>query len=49
MNRVAGKTDTFAYLVEALIAGFAAIEEGPGAPQAGIRLTDFAGRPGMGL
>ena len=30
MNRVAGKTDTFAYLVEALIAGFAASKKGTG-------------------
>ena len=28
INRVAGKTDTFAYLVEALIAGFAATRKG---------------------
>jgi AcrR family transcriptional regulator len=28
MNRVVGKTDTFAYLVEALIAGFAATRKG---------------------
>ena len=30
MNRVAGKTDTFAYLVEALIAGIAASKKGRG-------------------
>ena len=34
MNRVAGKTDTFAYLVEALIAGIAATKKGRSAPEA---------------